>query len=292
MAGAHRAGTIGAMPYADRLVSRGPEPRRAAPPPVLVVVRSSDPPAHDALALAARLAALQAAPLVVVPVADGVELSRIRAWARAVLPADVRHRVLPVAGPAPNLEIQAVALELGAQLIVVGSAPGGPAGRVHLDRWEASAVVHNAPCAVAVAPAGYRDVDRDELLAVGVAFDGLPESHGPLHSAQTLAAAAGARLRVIAVAGDDTEPAELARGLAALPPDAAVDVVEERGDVIALLTRASEDLDLLVCGSRDRRPLRRLALGRTPLALMRSAACPLVVVAPGTPIPATRRVSA
>ena len=225
------------------------------------------------------------------PVADGLELARIRAWARVVLPTDFPYRVSPIAGPDPALEIHAVALELDAQLLVIGSGPDGPVGRVHLDRWEASAVVHNAPCGVAVAPRGYRRWEQPADLLVGVAYDGLPESLGPLHSAHTLAAAAEGTLRVIAVT-DDTESGDLPGQLAGLHAKVPIEIVEVRGDVVACLTQASEDVDLLVCGSRDRRPLRRLALGRTPLALMRSAACPLIVVAPGTPIPATRRLSA
>lgn len=259
--------------------------------PIITVTRSVGAQAGDALLLATRLATLQAEQLVIVPVAEDLELARIRAWARAALPADFPYRLSPIAGPDPELEIHALAHALDAQLLVMGSSPHGPVGRVHLDRWEASAVVHNAPCGIAVAPCGYRRWERPANLLVGVACDGLPESLGPLHSAHALAAAAEGTLRVIAVT-DDAEPGDLPGQLAGLHAEVAIDVFEVQGNVVGCLTHASEELDLLVCGSRDRRPLRRLALGRTPLALMRSAACPLVVVAPGTPIPATRRLSA
>ena len=68
--------------------------------------------------------------------------------------------------------------------------------------------------------------------------------------------------------------------LEALGSEVPIRLTVPHGDPAARLTEASEQLDLLVCASRGRRPLRRLALGRVPLVLMRSAACPVLVVPP------------
>jgi nucleotide-binding universal stress UspA family protein len=54
------------------------------------------------------------------------------------------------------------------------------------------------------------------------------------------------------------------------------------GDPPAALAAASADLDLLVCGSRGHGPLQTLVLGGTSHALVRRAACPVLVVPHGT----------
>jgi nucleotide-binding universal stress UspA family protein len=50
---------------------------------------------------------------------------------------------------------------------------------------------------------------------------------------------------------------------------------------LAVLTEASADLDLLVCGSRGYRPLRRVLLGSVSRPLSHQARCSLVVVPRG-----------
>lgn len=264
--------------------------------PVLVVVRDIGPEAEDALALGERLASLQSVPLSVArvlspsrpPARAGVrarrlEIEQTRRWVRA---SDVPEPcdVVPVAGPSARQELHALARERHAQLLVVSSEPHSSAGRVRLGRWEASSVVHDAPCAVAAAPSGYR-LRTVTGGPIGVAYDGLPESLAALRSAHALAHAAGASLQVL-VAPSGTEIA-IDEQLAAFDTDVAVERIELPDNAVAGLTHASAALDLLICGSRDRRPLRRLALGRIPLALMRAAACPLVVVPPGAPLAAT-----
>jgi nucleotide-binding universal stress UspA family protein len=56
------------------------------------------------------------------------------------------------------------------------------------------------------------------------------------------------------------------------------------GDPVDALVAASEDVELLVCGSRGYGPVRPFLLGGTSHALVRSAACPVVVVPPGSPL--------
>jgi nucleotide-binding universal stress UspA family protein len=75
--------------------------------------------------------------------------------------------------------------------------------------------------------------------------------------------------------------AALTRGLDACgDPPATGEVLD--GEPAAALASASTDLDLLVCGSRGLGPLRTLLLGGTSHALVRRAACPVLVVPPGT----------
>jgi nucleotide-binding universal stress UspA family protein len=285
--GALAGGEYPSMVFADR--------------PILVVMTGAGPEDEDALVLARRLAGMQRAPIAVVAVLGGsrpgarmteraarLQLEYARRSAAALLRDERDVEVLPVADSSPHREILALAHERNAQLLVTGSEARGVRGRVQLGRWAASTVVHDAPCAVAVAPTGFRLQRVRKPLVCGVAFDGAPESVSALQSAYALAHAAAGVLRVIEV-----EPTEAgcapADALAKLGSEIPTELVVLEGDPTARLTEASEDLDLLVCASRGRRPLRRLALGRIPLALMRSAACPLLIVAPGVPIPSAER---
>ena len=192
----------------------------------------------------------------------------------------------PVFGTPVGPGIQALATDRGVDLIVLGSPHHGPIGRVLLGST-AETVVAGAPCAVAIAPRRFRRRAALDPQVIGVAFDGSSESAAALDAGVDLARAAGARLRVIAV-----EPtvwsrpirrqgpvaAELARACAELPDDIEIESVVLHGDPAHKLQEETERLGLLVCGSRARGPLRRVMLGSVSTAVIRSAACPVVVV--------------
>ena len=163
-------------------------------------------------------------------------------------------------------------------------------------------LLSGAPVAVAVAPAGYAAA-KAHLQTVGCGFDGSPESHAALEWAAAVARRASARLRVIGV-HEPTLPArvapgaglatasvndvlrrqredELARAVSALGPEPPVESELLDGDAADLLTRASQELDLLVLGSRGYGPVRAVLLGSVSTALVRSAESPLVIVPRG-----------
>jgi nucleotide-binding universal stress UspA family protein len=193
----------------------------------------------------------------------------------------------PVFGTPVGPGIQALATDRGADLIVLGSPHHGPIGRVLLGS-AAETVVAGAPCAVAVAPRRFRRRAAIEPRVIGVAFDGSSESAAALDTGVDLARAAGARLRVIAVEPSawsrplrrevPAAAAELARACGELPDDIEVESVVLHGDPAHKLNEETERLGLLVCGSRARGPLRRVMLGSVSSAVIRSAACPVVVV--------------
>ena len=143
-----------------------------------------------------------------------------------------------------------------------------------------------------MAPHGFRRHPAIEPRVVGVAFDGSPESAAALAAGHALARLAQATLRVIAVEPSALHrpvghrgalPDRLARRCAELGDDIEVESVDLHGDPARELARASERLGLLVCGSRALGPLRRVMLGSVSAAVMRSAACPLIVVPRGVP---------
>ena len=82
-----------------------------------------------------------------------------------------------------------------ADLIVVSSDTRGNDGRVAADATGRSAL-HGAPCAVALAPAGFAETGGD-LAPVGAGFDGSWESRLALSSAAGVAESVSGELRVI-----------------------------------------------------------------------------------------------
>ena len=95
--------------------------------------------------------------------------------------------------------VHELAEEIGANLVVVGSSRYGTMGQTLLGNVAVS-LMHGSPCAVAVAPSGYRDRTAETLSTVVVGYDGSPESRLALESACDLARAAGARLLLVAAA--------------------------------------------------------------------------------------------
>ena len=268
----------------------------------------------DALELAARLAIPGDSEIVAVramphqaypghlggPHDIGAGAAHARAEFETVLRAgDVRVSRRCVMGGAPPRVLHDVAEMEHADLIVVGSSHRGPVGRV-LAGDVATSTMHGSPCPVAIAPRGRAtDMVRGTVGTIGVGFDGSEESLDALRLAAAIARSTGARLHVREVA---TLPTVLSAGPAfdetwfdTYREEAAAHVrsalagledVDAGGDAVigmpALeLTRLSEDVDLLVVGSRGRGPLRRVLLGSTAAALSHDSHCPLLVLPRG-----------
>jgi len=201
-----------------------------------------------------------------------------------------------VASTSPGRGLHDLAESEGADLIVVGSTH-----HHGLDRLLAGSVTETAiqgsPCAVAVAPAGFRDRGGG-LQHIGVAFDGMPESCEALPRAAALAHAAGAELRVLTVAepahvsmegkGRHAEGAaehtaairemmkeQLERGLDLVPGGVAASGQLLEGGIEAIADQ--DDIDLLVMGSRGYGHVKGVLLGSVSRRLIRHARCPIVV---------------
>jgi nucleotide-binding universal stress UspA family protein len=204
-----------------------------------------------------------------------------------------------VGDSSPARALHGTAEREGIDVIVVGSAHHGRAGRV-LAGDVAASTLHGSPCAVAVAPRGFA-AGAGAVRTIGVAYDGAPESGAALDLAGALAIGCDARVHIIAVvpaplsggpfadyAVDPLEHDRTRREVAQALVDAAVAQLGERatGEVLIgradeQLVRATGDVDLLVTGSRGFGPLRRLLLGSTSGRLVREAACPVLVLPRG-----------
>jgi nucleotide-binding universal stress UspA family protein len=140
------------------------------------------------------------------------------------------------------------------------------------------------------------------LKRIGVGYDGSPEADAALALAGSLAAGGVAKLSVTAVV-DDRVPVLLRsalegmvmtewqnviaeeeqrlrdRGLlVAKATGTAVSMDVRRGRPADALLALSDEVDLLVIGSRRWGPATRVLLGSTGEALMRDAVCPVLAV--------------
>jgi nucleotide-binding universal stress UspA family protein len=284
----------------------------------VIIGFDGSPSGHDALALGRRLAEVAGAAITVVCVhpymaltadveADAaVELSwregseRTLDEARSLLSGVPAATFRAMADTSPARALHVAAEEADAALIVLGSTRRRGLGRV-LPGTTADQVLHAAPCAVAVAPAGYaaRD-DRSLSGTIGAAVDGGEETDRVARVAGRIARRAKARLRLLSVverhytqgplyAGNlgyrslraaMTSAAEdaLRRGIAAAGANVETDARLSEGSPAEQLIAESGDLDLLVVGSRRFGPLRRVVLGTVGSAVLRGAVCPVLVL--------------
>jgi nucleotide-binding universal stress UspA family protein len=210
--------------------------------------------------------------------------------------------VVTATGSSPAEMLHDAAEAQDAALVVLGATHRHAIARtVH---GTVRRLLPETPCPVAVAPAGFAECPQTPVRRVGVGFEPTPEGEAALAMAHSLAGRAGADLRAIGVAlplgplafEDLTDRAPfleeerraveagLTHALAELPAGVPSVADARLGDAAVELAAASQELDLLVCGSRRRSPLRVVLLGSVTERLLRSAACPLVIVPRPSPI--------
>jgi nucleotide-binding universal stress UspA family protein len=206
--------------------------------------------------------------------------------------------VKAVANTSPAHGLHGLAEELDAGLIVVGSTHTGRAGRV-LPGSTAERLLHGSPCPVAVAPKNYAHRTLGAPAIVGCGYDGTPSAQHALEAAHSIAAGTGASLRVIrafhplatvpqrGVAMGGATYNEDLRAQASDELDAAIagldgDPRGERFFVVgqpgSILASATDELDLLVLGSRGYGPLHSVLVGGVAGRVVREAACPVIVL--------------
>jgi len=191
--------------------------------------------------------------------------------------------------PSPGRGLHELCDELDADLLVVGSSRRGLLGRVLIGDDTQSAL-NGAPCAIAIAPAGYLS-EPVAMREIGVGYDGSPESEHALDVARELARRCDAKLSAFQAA---SLPAIAYSGAMLSLGEAVEALVEEaRSNIEGLgdvephaafgqpaeeLSVYSASLDLLIVGSRGYGPLGRLIYGSTSGQLARTARCPLLVL--------------
>jgi nucleotide-binding universal stress UspA family protein len=197
-----------------------------------------------------------------------------------------------VPSPSVGRGLHEVAEADEADLLVVASSRRGLLGRVFISN-DTRAALNGAPCAVAIAPAGYREYPRT-MREIGVGYDGSAESQHALAFARGLADDLDTKLSAFQAV---SIPTYYANGLAAVDGSTIPDLVNNARDELAALGgveahaaygNAAEELsvysaslDLLVIGSRSYGPFGRLVHGSTAQGLAGSARCPLLVLTRG-----------
>ncbi len=269
--------------------------------PVIVAIDPNrDHP--GAAALGVLLARVTRAPLLLASVTREEaeqKLARLRGEVqeRAGAAVAVSATTVVDAGSPAGL-LQRLAARKNAGVVVVGSSARGPVGRV-LPGAVTDPLLHGAPCAVAVAPAGFEEGDQP-LALIGVAFVDRADGRAALAAGCDLARDSGGQVRVLTVREptdwrftDPLGPAQLVAserrrdeaaervlrtGAGAVPRAQSAGGEVLTGRPHDALAGASADLHLLVCGSRGHGPLRTNLLGGVSHALVRRAACPVLIV--------------
>jgi nucleotide-binding universal stress UspA family protein len=279
---------------------------------ILVGYDDSDQ-AKDALALGKQLADATGAELVVGgvfqfdPLWGGfdphfreADVEFARQIEEAAKAAGAEPEAFPSSSPARGLH--ELAEEIGADLVLVGSAHHGRLGQV-LAGNVGVALLHGSPCAVGVAPRGYQKHAGKDIGAIAMGFDGSAESGLALMAACELATATGAKLKLVSVAEppvigigraamegwhtlkeaiEDQTREQLAEARHTVPDGVEVEATLVSGHPVdALVNVAGTPGTLLVVGSRAYGPLRRVLLGSVSWNLVRSAPCPLIVTPRG-----------
>jgi nucleotide-binding universal stress UspA family protein len=225
-----------------------------------------------------------------------LEQIREQAWPH---PGQLDIAVRAVVSSSIGRCLHEAAQDTSADLLVVGSSRRNLLGRVLMGD-DTRAAINGAPCAVALAPTGYADRPT-RIAAIGVGYDGSPESEYALQVARQLAERHDAKLS----AGTAISVPVSSFGPGALPLRDAIDalVTEARerigrlgdceaevgyGGPVDVLAHYSESLDLLVIGSRGYGPVGRLVHGSTSWRLTRAARCALLVLPRSAAPPAQR----
>ena len=185
--------------------------------------------------------------------------------------------------------LEHVAEQRDADLIVVGASRHHGISRLFAGDHVAS-VIHQTPCTIAVAPAGFADNPR-LLVRIGVAYDGSPESEVAVAHAGLLAAERHSDLILTHVVEPHFYPPGL--GMVAVPVDDAdieleaarqkfgqadgLEVEYVYGSAREALLEFSTTVNMLVCGSRRQGTVRRIAVGSTSQNLARHVHTPLLI---------------
>jgi nucleotide-binding universal stress UspA family protein len=285
--------------------------------PEIVVGFDDSPGAEDAVAFAATVAAMTGASLRLASAYpyDNVPSRGANYAYRDYLRQDCQATLDKAASEIDGVEVVTLAIpntsparalhdlseRAGAALVVVGSTRRGHAGRV-VPGSTGERLLHGSPCPVAIVPRGYADAGA--IRTVGVGYDGSEESEIALAAACQVAQRLGASLRVIRVYDATrfgapalmTIPGEVSyhedyekrqregldEAVAALPAELHAEPVFVAGPPGPELAAQTEDVDLMVVGSRGYGPRAAVLLGGVTHTVIRKAHCPVIVLPRGS----------
>jgi nucleotide-binding universal stress UspA family protein len=191
---------------------------------------------------------------------------------------------LPAGSPAQG--VHELARSEQADLIVLGSRRLGPRTRDALGAVSEN-VLRAAPCAVAVAPRGYRSDGGLVPQMIGVGWISTAEGEHALRVACWVASATGGSVTLVTATSAPGEVEQLrgrARGAAdavvsALGVQVPVAVHAQVAEPTEALIEHSRALDLIVLGTRGYGPPRTMLFGSVSSRVTVEARCPTMVLA-------------
>jgi len=288
---------------------------------IVLAARGDDARSRDGLALAAALAGEQTELIIagiwISPLGAGDalyanaveaqlehELERLRSAA----PDGLFTRVHVAGSTSPARGLHHLLEHEHADLLVIGPAPGDHEGHAAGPDL-ALGLLHDCPCAVAVAPTGYCARPSRPPARILVGWDGSQEAARALEAAVQIAEHGAGEIRIVDVVEHPftvtTMPwagaAEADPGWMRELVDAAersahhaqrrvggrvpVSVEVAHGSPGEELARRAAGADLIVTGSRRFGSLRRLVLGSTSALVLRRASVPVLVLPRGALVP-------
>ncbi|RSN15935.1 universal stress protein [Nonomuraea sp. WAC 01424] len=188
-----------------------------------------------------------------------------------------------------------VARRLGADVVVIGSAPGGGRSRITVGST-ADQLLHSSPVPVLLAPRGYGEEPPAAFERITVAYRRGPGADAAVKGAAKAAVALNISLRLVTLvlrtgrrARIEEEMLVRLRDQAASDLRAAargqrrrlqveVELLEGRNVAQALGTTTWLPGELIVCASSEAGPLRRVFLGDTSIKIVQAATCPVMIL--------------
>jgi nucleotide-binding universal stress UspA family protein len=265
----------------------------------------------DAVAVAAGLASLAGAglslvnvfPTTLFPTAGTDDRATLRKQADESLRRD-RDELAPdaiihsVADLSVSRALMHFAQKTHVEMIVIGSSPDAPPGRARIGR-RGRQLLHDMPFALVLAPRGSR-TRKFAVGRVGVGDDGGPEATVARDVAIRLCRAASETLVIKSVI-DNSFPILAGAAPEALPEyeagweyersqaeskleqqaaqlDVPTEISSVLGDPGRELRSLSDDVDLIVVGSRRWGPIARIVTGGVGETLVADAGCPVMIV--------------
>lgn len=202
--------------------------------------------------------------------------------------AGVKAEILSTGCESVGRGLHELAESIGADLLVIGSTRHSAAGRV-LVGDDTRAALNGAPCAIAIAPAGYAK-NAAAMREIGVAYNGSAESEHAIALAKRIAEQHAAKVSAFEAV---SLPTYAFAGVPLPTEDDIQEIVDDALERISAhgveahavygpagpeLAVYGASLDLLVLGSRDYGPIGRLVHGSTSHDLAHSAPCPILVL--------------
>jgi nucleotide-binding universal stress UspA family protein len=190
-----------------------------------------------------------------------------------------------------------------ADVIVIGSAPGGPRNGISIGST-ADQLLHGSPVPVMLAPKAYAGRRLDSFDRITVAYLRSPRCDDAVALAAQVAAQSGVRLRLLTVVVGPRARGRVARlakeqlrrmtddhladlaaaaraaaaGSALTGQDVRIELVRGSGVAKAIMSADWSPGELLVIASSGVGPLRKVFMGDMALKILRAVPCPAIVL--------------